>query len=83
MGTFQDPRTLNSSRILIGTKEREVTSLDDILGFIRECDGDGLAELLSSQTRGVDASDGEVLLALKGRLDAFRHVLADEAAPIA
>lgn len=82
MGTFTDPRTLTSSRILIGTKEREVSSLADVLGFIRECDGDGLAELLSSQTRDVAASDDAVMLALKGRLDAFRHVLADEA-PIA
>lgn len=80
MGTFTDPRTLTSSRILIGTKEREVSSLADVLGFIRECDGDGLAELLSSQTRDMDGNDGEVILALKGRLEAFRHVLADEAA---
>lgn len=78
MATFTDPHALTSSRILIGAKEREVTSVADVLGFIRECDGDGLAELLSSQTRDVEASDGAVILALKGRLDAFRHVLADE-----
>lgn len=83
MGTHSDPRSLTSSRILIGTKEREVNSLADVLGFIRECDGDGLAELLSSQARDVDAPEGQVILALKGRLDAFRHVLAEDMAPSA
>ncbi|WP_341992831.1 hypothetical protein [Azorhizobium sp. AG788] len=83
MGTHSDPRSLTSSRILIGTKEREVTSLADVLGFIRECDGDALAELLSSQAQDVDATDGQVILALKGRLEAFRHVLAEEAVPSA
>ncbi|GGF82086.1 hypothetical protein GCM10007301_47730 [Azorhizobium oxalatiphilum] len=76
MGSFSDPRT-PFSRILIGSQEREVSSLEEALGFIRECDGDGLAELLASQARAAGMDGDKAILALKGRLDAFRSVLAE------
>ncbi len=79
MGTHSDPQSLQPARVLIGLQERNVSSVEDILGFIRECDGDDFAELLSTQTRGTAPAHGDVLLALKGRLEAFRHVLTEDA----
>ncbi|TDT93486.1 hypothetical protein [Azorhizobium] len=77
MGSFSYPST-RTSRILIGSREREVASLDEALGFIRECDGDDLAELLAGQAQASGMSGKASLSALKGRLEAFRSVLADD-----
>ncbi|WP_029003781.1 hypothetical protein [Azorhizobium doebereinerae] len=80
MGSFTYSPAHRPSRMLIGTQEREVTSLDEALGFIRECDGDGLAELLAGQARAAGMDGDQAILALKGRLEAFRSVLAEDAA---
>ncbi|MGU3492898.1 hypothetical protein ACLBXM_02545 [Xanthobacteraceae bacterium A53D] len=77
MGSFTD---LRPSRILIGNQSRDVASLEEALGFIRECDGDGLAELLAEQAEAAGMDGDKAILALKGRLEAFRSVLAEDGA---
>lgn len=77
MGTFAPPSS-HTSRLLIGNREREVASIDEALGFIRECDGDDLAELLADQAFAAGMSGKAPVGALKARLEAFRSVLVED-----
>ncbi|MFG1425248.1 hypothetical protein [Roseixanthobacter glucoisosaccharinicivorans] len=73
MGSFSRISPAPSSlRLVIGTKDREVASLDEAMGFLHEQDADALGEFLLS---GLDADAPEALVAFRNRLEMMRAAL--------
>lgn len=73
MGSFSRTTTAPSSlRLVIGTEDREVASLDEAMGFLHEQDADALGEFLLS---GLDVDAPEALVAFRSRLEMMRAAL--------
>ncbi|MFG1398260.1 hypothetical protein [Roseixanthobacter pseudopolyaromaticivorans] len=73
MGSFSRITAAPSSlRLVIGTEDREVASLDEAMGFLHEKDADALGEFLLA---GLDADAPESLIAFRNRLEMMRAAL--------
>ncbi|MFG1465305.1 hypothetical protein V5F77_20695 [Xanthobacter sp. DSM 24535] len=73
MGSFSLTTAAPSSlRLVIGTEDREVASIDEAMGFLHEKNADALGEFVLN---GLDAEAPGALVAFRDRLELMRAVL--------